>query len=214
MSSKAPLAPIDVSLASAEPAAGALSDLEDERKHLADQGIDETYDQLKRRPLVLPSGHFSVLPLVESISLNPITLATCSPLGLTPFYVGSQDQRPIGWLKASVVEAIEADNAKLMAIKVRPSFIVLEGRVAFSDDCNEGGQEARTEHIDRLVRNWKEQQLFASELKGWRDEKYSIWAEKTASSPLPGSNVAFLCERAACSRCAQLKPCRMYLLVQ
>lgn len=63
-------------------------------------------------------------------------------------------------------------------------------------------RDKRREHMDRIVRGWKMQGQFAEVLKGWRDEEYSIYGPTTAddsASALPGSNVAFTMERAACA---------------
>ncbi|SCV71061.1 BQ2448_3823 [Microbotryum intermedium] len=100
--------------------------------------------------------------------------------------------------------------------------------VGFEDWVNEGGAQLRGEHVDRLVRNWKGAGKFeeclgggfqgvgccdaclkAGELifglvfrPGWRNELYSIYGPKSHGAdenPLPGSNVAFTMERAACA---------------
>lgn len=78
--------------------------------------------------------------------------------------------------------------------------------VCFSDWINESddAKDLRAEHIDRVVRAWKHQGLFLEELGGWRNEQYPIYGPPLPQddpnfTPLPGGNVAFTLERAACS---------------
>ncbi|BGP15490.1 hypothetical protein JCM10213v2_003469 [Rhodosporidiobolus nylandii] len=75
--------------------------------------------------------------------------------------------------------------------------------VSFADWINEDGPRARSEHVERVVRGWKESGQFLECLGGWRDEEYTIWGPAPPvsedSNPLPGSNEAFRMERSACS---------------
>ncbi|GAA5841411.1 hypothetical protein JCM3766R1_004075 [Sporobolomyces carnicolor] len=77
--------------------------------------------------------------------------------------------------------------------------------VGFSDSINESGDafEQRNEHLDRVSRGWKMSGQFMDQLAGWRDEVYNIYGPapkfSAEENPLPGSNVAFRLERAACS---------------
>ncbi|KDE07872.1 hypothetical protein MVLG_01966 [Microbotryum lychnidis-dioicae p1A1 Lamole] len=74
--------------------------------------------------------------------------------------------------------------------------------VGFEDWVNDGGPQLRGEHIDRLVRNWKGAGKFEECLGGWRNELYTVYGPKSHGvdeNPLPGSNVAFTMERAACA---------------
>ncbi|KAH8919826.1 hypothetical protein BT69DRAFT_1223648 [Atractiella rhizophila] len=68
--------------------------------------------------------------------------------------------------------------------------------------------DSRTEHIDRVVRNWKAQGKFSDPLSGWRDESYTIYAPaknqkddemEDSAAVLGGGEVAFKMERAACA---------------
>lgn len=113
---------------------------------------------------------------------------------LIPFFVEEADERPIGFLRPKVVEALQADNEhaqsklkmqpcwKILRIadserdETRPSGRDIENReaspqngiwgVAFAEWLNEEGKDARSEHMDRLCRSWKAQGLFNDELKG------------------------------------------------
>lgn len=76
--------------------------------------------------------------------------------------------------------------------------------VGFADWVNAEGADARGEHIDRVVRGWKQEGMFMDQLGGWRDEHYTIYGPAEplgaeGASPLPGSNKAFEMERAACA---------------
>ncbi|GAA5962149.1 hypothetical protein JCM3765_003875 [Sporobolomyces pararoseus] len=77
--------------------------------------------------------------------------------------------------------------------------------VGFEDWINESGEasELRNEHLDRVVRGWKMSGKFMDQLAGWRDEVYNIYGPapkfSAEENPLPGSNIAFKLERAACS---------------
>lgn len=75
--------------------------------------------------------------------------------------------------------------------------------VGFENWVNEEGTETRSEHMDRISRTWKMEKRFSDQLDGWRNEHYNIYGPVSASSSgialLPGSNIAFRLERAACS---------------
>ncbi|GAA5944120.1 uncharacterized protein JCM15063_005322 [Sporobolomyces koalae] len=77
--------------------------------------------------------------------------------------------------------------------------------VGFEDWINDapGAFELRNEHLDRITRGWRMSKQFTDQLSGWREEKYNIYGpiERLSrdDNPLPGSNVAFKLERAACS---------------
>ncbi|GAA5885008.1 hypothetical protein JCM16303_006515 [Sporobolomyces ruberrimus] len=77
--------------------------------------------------------------------------------------------------------------------------------VGFADWINGSGEAfgLRNEHLDRVVRGWKMSGQYMDQLAGWRDEVYNIYGPgpkfSTEENPLPGSNVAFRLERAACS---------------
>ncbi|GAA6014451.1 hypothetical protein JCM11491_007058 [Sporobolomyces phaffii] len=77
--------------------------------------------------------------------------------------------------------------------------------VGFEDWINESSEafELRNEHLDRIARGWKMSGQFLDQLAGWRNEEYNIYGPgpkfSAEENPLPGSNVAFRLERAACS---------------
>ena len=97
---------------------------------------------------------------------------------LVPFYVKQDDVQPIGFLRPAVLAALLADNeGAVKRRKAQPCWIIqstsedAEDRnsihgVAFADWVNEDGKEGRHDQMDRLVRGWKEDGLFAGELKG------------------------------------------------
>ena len=157
---------------------GPASDMEAERERMMRDGGDDTLDRLPahRRPIVLPHGTFTVLPLTEASSLPPVTMTNAASVDsegpLTPFYVRLADTQPIGWLRPAVVEALRADNAAMARYRSDPCFAFADNdsRCAFSDAINEGGVESRTEHMDRLARSWHQRGLFSDQLGGWRNE--------------------------------------------
>lgn len=128
---------------------------------------------------------------------------------LVPFFVSlpkeGAHQQPIGFVLPSVLTALEEDNTKMSSIKCSPCWAFAQEErgpiwaIAFADWINEDLNEAldlRTEHMDRVVRNWKEAGLFPDPLQGWRDERYCVWAGrdvqnqyKSCPSPLPGGEL-------------------------
>ncbi|MBW0555901.1 hypothetical protein O181_095616 [Austropuccinia psidii MF-1] len=134
--------------------------------------------------------------------------------------------QPIGYLRPCIINALFNDNQKMLEIKTKPCWKFLYSihqnsnhpiisdtdhqsllspwAIAFEDWINdsENRLETRREHLDRLIRNWKQSGLFLDQLSGWRDEEYSVYGPKLYNdlnhlSNLPGSNEAFRIERAA-----------------
>lgn len=178
---RTPRTELSLSLAQArvdEGQPGPASDMEEERARMQRDGGDDTLDRLPahRRPLVLPAGAYTVLPIVEAASLPPITLSNAATVDnegpLTPFFVRLADIQPIGWLRSVVVDALRADNAAMSKMRSDPCFAFADdgSRCAWSEAINEGGVDSRTEHMDRLVRGWHQRGLFNDQLGGWRDE--------------------------------------------
>lgn len=129
---------------------------------------------------------------------------------LVPFFVSLPTsgavQTPIGFVPPHVLSELEKDNVKMSKMRCQPCWAMARAdeqspiwAVAFADWMNDDPEALplRTEHMDRLMRNWKEAGVFAEHLKGWRDEKYCIWAPHKAAlnrdgscpSPLPGGRL-------------------------
>ncbi|KAG0143111.1 hypothetical protein CROQUDRAFT_66524 [Cronartium quercuum f. sp. fusiforme G11] len=136
--------------------------------------------------------------------------------GYSPADQARDFSAPIGFLRPAIVAAMLKDNEKMLEMHSKPCWKALypisqqdavfdsESQpwcLAFEDWINEDSDRrlVRSEHMDRLVRVWKESGQFLSLLAGWRDEHYSIYGPKSSLEDecLPGSNVAFTMERAA-----------------
>lgn len=180
------------------------------------------------KPLLLPSGHWTVLPAVEKcdncrLPQPPFTASVDNYTRrvreaedsqqefLVPFYVSKKDRQPIGFLRDKVVQALVEDNKKVEEkFRMQPCWEILytvggggredasksksngDGGAASNDAngssdgthdsspssskkiwavsiaewLNEEGRDARSEHMDRLVRGWHQQGLFPEELRG------------------------------------------------
>jgi hypothetical protein len=141
-------------------------------------------------PVSLPYPHYTLAPVLDACDNVILPLGPFSPTApptfavsttshkqydqepIVPFFVEIGDSQPVGFLRPAVVDALKVDNVKMNKFKVNECWKILEndeGRVwavAFEDWLNEEGAAARQEHIDRLVRSWKQAGLFASELGG------------------------------------------------
>jgi hypothetical protein len=141
-------------------------------------------------PVSLPYPHYSLAPVLDRcdnvvLPLGPFTPNACPVYALSttedkqyddeplvPFFVEIGDARPVGFLRPVVVDALKTDNAKVKKSRMQECWKVLEndqGRVwavAFEDWLNEEGVTARQEHLDRLIRGWKEGGHFSSLLGG------------------------------------------------
>jgi len=177
-------------------------------------------------PLRLPSEHPSLLPLVLSSSnlrLSPFphnsivrhrvstrkASDVCSDEEfVVPFYVSTltfPECQPTGWLRPQVVEALKKDHETELRRNQRSPWqlqyasesdgVLLS--VAFAPWINAGGQQQRTLHMERLVKEWRQEQLFADILRGWSDEAYPIYHHASGSSISVDSAVAFSIERAS-----------------
>ncbi|WAR59771.1 hypothetical protein PtB15_11B412 [Puccinia triticina] len=125
---------------------------------------------------------------------------------------------PIGFLRPAVLKALVEDNQHMTRIHNQACWklfypvkednetgVSLPSKVSFEDWINQAEDriEARQEHLDRLVRGWKETGLFADQLFGWRNEVYSVYGpkddpeESEETLQQPGANLALRIERAA-----------------
>ncbi|KNE99706.1 hypothetical protein PSTG_06997 [Puccinia striiformis f. sp. tritici PST-78] len=116
--------------------------------------------------------------------------------------------QPIGFLRPIIIKALIDDNQNMLKINSRPCWKLsypsvdqneCPSMVSFEDWINQAEDriETRAEHLDRLIRGWKENGLFLDQLSGWRDEEYSVYGPKDNQNTLPGANLAFRIERAA-----------------
>lgn len=129
--------------------------------YLSDSEIGDVDTRVK--PLILPEGTWTLLPLIIKICIDPQELYNDTKL--LPFSL-STDGAPIGYCKPIVVEALKKDNEKMASMKLDVCFEITDKRVAFSDWVNEGGIERRDEHMDRLVRGWRHAGVFSDQLNG------------------------------------------------
>ncbi|GAA96130.1 uncharacterized protein L969DRAFT_44102 [Mixia osmundae IAM 14324] len=137
------------------------------------------------------------------------------------FYTLADTRQPIGFLRQNVIDALRKDSVNVTryhglqcwewlfsdsatpTLDSTPSTDLLA--VGLSPALREQGKDEITAQFDRIIRNWKESRTFLDELSGWRDERYAIYGPKAISQPtsavchLPGGNIIFEIERAACS---------------
>ncbi|KAF8202160.1 hypothetical protein BJ912DRAFT_1053392 [Pholiota molesta] len=152
-------------------------------------------------PLKLPHGYRSLLPLVHecnNLVLPHIpwhtdklhTIATRTADGsmvneeaVIPFLIShDQQEKPIvsPW-------DLKYSNEQNKVLKA----------VAFADWVNEGGKYTRTMHMERLVSEWKKQNIFKEILRGWSDEAYPVYVHPPQDLATTVDPVAFAIERAA-----------------
>jgi len=142
------------------------------------------------QPLVLPAGVWSLLSVCTTLDNAVLPQGPFGPALhasrvvhareekeelLLPFFVESTDKKPVGFLRPSVVEALQDDNAHMKKMRLQACWRVLEVTesgdawgIAFEDWLNEEGREARSEHMDRVMRAWKQENRFPEELNGER----------------------------------------------
>ncbi|POV98266.1 hypothetical protein PSHT_14122, partial [Puccinia striiformis] len=115
-----------------------------------------------------------------------------------------------------IIKALIDDNQNMLKINSRPCWKLsypsvdqneCPSMVSFEDWINQAEDriETRAEHLDRLIRGWKENGLFLDQLSGWRDEEYSVYGPKDNQNTLPGANLAFRIERARSDYSAYIK---------
>jgi len=147
------------------------------------------------KPLRLPAGHHSLLPLVNSCNNlilsqspspthaeSPPTIANRTTEGavvneevVVPFLLSQGDlESPVGFLRSQVASAIEDDHQRHLVShsaspwELRYSKHLPKGlkSVAFAEWVNEGGKYTRTMHMERIVLDWRKHGLFPEVLKG------------------------------------------------
>lgn len=146
------------------------------------------------RPLRLPSGHQSLLPLVRSCSNlilphnNPCqpetphcVMASRKSEGaisdeeiVVPFLISHDpSDKPVGYLRPQVVSAIEEDHQKHLIsgsaspwdLRYSKDCPTCVKALAFADWVNEGGKFARTMHMERIVQDWQKREMFKDVLR-------------------------------------------------
>ena len=151
---------------------------------------DDDEVQPDTRTIVLPPGHWTLLPIIKkcdnnaSLPQGPFGEASYSRRAqeasenhedlLIPFFVKEGDGKPVGFLRPRILEALILDNQTMVdKMKLLPCWKMLntEGGnhtwgVAFEDWLNVEGRETRSEHMDRVSRAWQHQNLFSEELGG------------------------------------------------
>lgn len=145
--------------------------------------------------LRLPANHHSLLPLVLSSSnlrLSPVLqnsathyqVSTRRESGIygdeepvVPFFVStpmSPECKPIGFLRPEVLHALKIDHETQLRQHHRsPWDLQYTGKsdrtvlsIAFAQWINAGGQPQRTQHMERLVMEWRNNKLFSDILRG------------------------------------------------
>ena len=146
-------------------------------------------------PLRLPSNHPSLLSLIRSSSNlsfspsihNSTTRHRVSTRNggnvyadeelVTPFYVSnekSSEWRPIGFLRAQVANALKDDHEIQLSKNQRSPWHLRhtggsDGEqlsVAFAPWVNAEGQRQRTLQMGRMIKEWRQKQLFVDILRG------------------------------------------------
>ena len=136
------------------------------------------------RPLQLPAGHQSLLPLVYSCnnlilphnpyqSDTPCIIASRNSEGATideetvvPFLISHDpSEKPVGYLRPQVVSALEDDHQKhLVSGSASPWDFRYSTKslksLAFAEWVNEGGKFTRTMHMERIVLDWQKKKMF------------------------------------------------------
>lgn len=144
-------------------------------------------------PLRLPTEYPSLLPLILSSSNLHISHGPWHTPGVqhhvatrtkenslvnkelvVPFFISSPSTprcRPIGFLGSEVMKALITDHQSLIE-KKSPWEITYSKHsdfpwsVSFAPWVNEGGSDARTAHIERLVQEWRQTNSFHDMLRG------------------------------------------------
>jgi len=144
-------------------------------------------------PLRLPPGFPSLLPLVLSCSnllLRPrdpngtYSVSTRTSNGgitdeesATAFFLSRPGcsearQRPIGFLRKEVSNALEKDHERQKHQTSKSPWDLQYSSsneltsVSFAPWVNQGGRYTRTSHLERLVREWKDELVFEDILRG------------------------------------------------
>jgi hypothetical protein len=82
--------------------------------------------------------------------------------------------QPIGWLRPKVVEALKKDHETELRRNQRSPWQLQYASesdgvplsVAFASWINAEGKQQRTLHMERLVKEWRQEQLFTDILRG------------------------------------------------
>jgi hypothetical protein len=182
-------------------------------------------------PLVLSSSNLEISPgpwhtphLRHQVATRTRDNHCVDEETVLPFFLStpySPQCRPIGFLRPEVVNALEADHSnQISAHKISPWNLQYSGHsekpwsVSFASWVNEAGNRARTVHIERLVREWKRENLFHNILRGafpldtqsqsrtykrtgWSEETYPVYHHAYNVSPSSRESVAFSIERAS-----------------
>lgn len=146
-------------------------------------------------PLRLPAGCPSLLPLVISSSNLIIRPPSENPgssysvgtrisdgsiinkENVVPFYLSSQTSsqskhNPIGFVRPEVSNALQKDHRRQINETSKSSWDLqysLAGdisSIAFAPWINQGGRYSRTQHMERLIHEWKSEDIFTDILKG------------------------------------------------
>jgi hypothetical protein len=156
--------------------------------------ISDYFEASLVKPLLLPQGQWSLQNVIERCNngalpdgpFSPAKLAydkTLTDDWLVPFFLQplpdastSGHTTPIGFLRRAVVDAMRADNDKMRSMRCDTCWRFYgEGEDTwaasfegwFTDvDTREQLLALRSEHMDRMVRGWKEAGLFPQTLQG------------------------------------------------
>ncbi|KAJ3417098.1 hypothetical protein HDV05_006957 [Chytridiales sp. JEL 0842] len=95
--------------------------------------------------------------------LETLILHSGSPKHGLPLTLPKNPYTPIGFIRPSIIPLLAHHPT---------DFNILDHRVELSAHLST--PESRTEAIEKVLRLWKDQELFKC-LKGWRSERYSVW---------------------------------------
>ena len=108
----------------------------------------------------------------------------------------AKPQRPIGFLRPSVVSALVQDNKEREAANSAPCWDLQHGEdpsdvwaISFADwftaksDNKGDAVKLRTEQMDRLARKWRAAGAFNDTLGGWREELYAVYGPEPENGP-------------------------------
>ena len=140
--------------------------------------------------LEFPPGHSTLLPIIERCDNGSLAGDGTADQGeerLVPFFLEELSKQPIGYLRASVVQALLQDNVERVSKSafyeicwkmmrsdasdndtgtMNAPDIVGVAFAEFAEWINVAGSDTRTEHVNRVTTKWRSAGLFQEELKG------------------------------------------------
>ncbi|KAK1926269.1 NUDIX hydrolase domain-like protein [Papiliotrema laurentii] len=167
-------------------------------------------------PVVMAADNFPSSPLNDPYPVyNPDNGDKYIPFHLT--FDDHHKLPPVGMIRPSVLAAMQEDERDPAICPWQFHSNAIEGEddtlelsvqcVFLADWVLEGGRSLITQVMQQTAERWRAEGRFPSELNGWRDEQYNIYAHPESSGFKRGTfdvadgtptNVAFALERSAC----------------